>query len=870
MSEFPNYEAKWQQRWKQRDRTTTGDPYYLLSMFPYPSGKLHFGHALPYTLTDSMARYQRMRGRAVMNPMGWDAFGLPAENAAIERNIHPRISTMENIDTMRAQMDAFGYDFDWEREVFTCREDYYKWTQWIFTKMLDKGVAYRKNARINWCPHDKTVLANEQVETHIKDGEEYSACFRCGTKVEPRDINAWFLRITDYADRLLDGLDKLGDDWPERVTSQQRYWIGRSEGVEIAFSTTIGDATHALPVFTTRADTVFGVTFVALAVEHPLVATILKHADDATAKRLHEFIAEVESLSEIERSAGNDKQGVDTGFKVVNPLNGEESPLYLANYVLMYGTGAVMAVPAHDERDHQFAQDFKMPIKQVIEPSDGGEIDLSNEAFTGRGVLVNSGDYTGMTSDDAIAKIAADLEAQDKGGTKVNYKLRDWGVSRQRYWGCPIPVIHCEDCGIVPVPESDLPVKLPEDVDFLPTGQSPLTLHPDFQRTTCPKCGREDAKRDTDTMDTFVDSSWYFLRYTDPNNAQAIFDEAKVKEWAPVDMYIGGREHAILHLIYARFFTHFLHDIGLIDFEEPFTKMYAHGLIQGESMRVINANMTRYVDRKELDELVASGEAKESDVTRRIEKMSKSKKNGADVTALVDEYGADAVRLTILFLGPGDADSVWDPNGIKGPSGFLKRWFDTTMQYRDIVEGVGGTEGVEFGKEAKVLRASVHGLIDKVTNEFEGRYAFNTAIAKGMELVNDVRQFVKDRNVTKDSDDVGDRAALAEALRTLVTVLAPFAPHTGEELWEALGGTGSVFEQHWPEADSTAMQLDTIEIPVTVNGKVRATITVGRDADKASLEASALADENVKRAIGDNPVRKVIAVPGRIVNVVAK
>ncbi len=885
---FPDFEAKWQQRWQQQRKAassaTTAKPadnFYLLSMFPYPSGKLHFGHALPYTVTDAMARYLRMRGKNVLNPMGWDAFGLPAENAAVEavrrgqKNVTPAKLTNESINYMRKQMDSFGYSFDWDRELYTCREDYYKWTQWIFLQMLKHDVAYRKHARVNWCPDCKTTLANEQVETHVKNGEEYQACFRCGSPVQPREIPAWFLRITKYADRLLEGIDSLGEQWPERVTSQQKFWIGRSEGVEIDFTAKLTDAQHKLTVFTTRADTAFGVTFVALAPEHPLVQKIIEQSDEKAARRLREFVKEVLMMPEQDRAGDAEKEGIKTAFKAINPLNGEEVPIFVANYVLMYGTGAVMAVPAHDERDHEFAGEYKLPRKQVIEPAnDEDEIDIDDTAYTAHGHLINSGPYDGLTTDDAIKRIAADLAAKKAGGTKVNYKIRDWGISRQRYWGCPIPVIHCTDCGIVPVPEADLPVKLPDDIDFLPTGQSPLTLHPDFQRTKCPQCGRDDAKRDTDTMDTFVDSSWYFLRYTDPRNAQAIFDKAKLHHWAPVDLYIGGREHAILHLIYARFFTLFLHDLGLCEFREPFKRMYAHGLIQGESRRVVTDDMDRYVTEDELATLMKAGKVSTDQVYRRIEKMSKSKLNGADPTELAAEYGADALRLTILFLGPVDADSVWDSNGIKGPYNFLRRWHDTVLSMAPLVEGLPPMQGAH-NAAAKRLRHGTHTLIDRATTEFEGRWAYNTVIARGMELVNEIRAFVtaeKLEGQVKGPDDptLGSRHALAEAFNILCRTLAPFAPHTAEELWEALGNSTSVLSASWPQVDRAAMQLDEIELPVQVNGKVRGTITLPREADKPTMEKLALENDNVKKFVDGKAIQKLIVVPGKIINIVAK
>jgi leucyl-tRNA synthetase len=873
---FPDYEAKWQKFWDTRKQAPSSgtEPksdreFYVLSMFPYPSGKLHFGHALPYTLTDAMARYLRMRGYNVLNPTGWDAFGLPAENAAIKEKAHPAKFTYEHIEQMRAQKHAFGYSFDWDREVFTCRPDYYKWTQWIFLQMLEKGVAYRKKARVNWCTQCHTVLANEQVETVVKDGDEFQACFRCESRVIPKEIDAWFLRITDYADRLLEGLDRLGDKWPEKVATQQRYWIGRSEGVNIDFTAKLKEQ-HKLTVFTTRADTVFGVTYVALAPEHPLVEQIIAQSDEKQAKHLREFVKETLGMSEQDRAGDAEKEGVNTGFKAVNPLSGEEVPIFVANYVLMYGTGAVMAVPAHDERDHEFAGEYRLPVKQVIEAANDDQVDIKEEAYTAPGKLINSGKYSGMASAEAIKKIAADLKAAGHGNTKVNYKLRDWGISRQRYWGCPIPVVHCAVCGIVPVPESELPVKLPDDVDFLPTGQSPLTLHPDFQKTKCPKCGRGDARRDMDTMDTFVDSSWYYLRYTDAKNAEKIFDRAKAHHWAPVDLYIGGREHAILHLIYARFYCKFLNEIGLIDFDEPFSRLFAHGLIQGESIRVVNEHMNRYVSAEEFAKLKKEGKATDKDITRRIEKMSKSKKNGADPTELMAQYGADATRLAILFLGPADADSVWDPNGMKGPYGFLKRWHDTVLQYAPLVEDLGpAPAGTVYSQPAKVLRAGAHTLIDKVTGEFEGRYAFNTAIAAGMSLLNDIHSFARGFD-KPESMDAASRHALREAFEAMVQTLSPFVPHTAEELNQALGNESSVFDRPWPKADREAMKLDTIELPVQVNGKVRGTITLPSSADKATMEKLALENPNVQKFVEGKAIQKLIVVPGRIVNIVAK
>ncbi|MCC6575254.1 MAG: leucine--tRNA ligase [Planctomycetes bacterium] len=900
---FASFEVKWQERWalahaKEADKTIStrrGDrkKFYVLSMFPYPSGRLHFGHALPYTLVDSQARYKRMQGFDVMNPMGWDAFGLPAENAAIESNIHPAKLTFEHIDYMRSQMHRFGYAFDWEREVFTCKPDYYKWTQWLFLKMLEKGVAYRKKARVNWCPNDKTVLANEQVETIVKDGEEFQGCFRCGTKVEPREIDAWFLRITDYADRLLDGLAKLDKDWPELVVSQQRNWIGRSEGVNIDFQVelrpgsgssgpilpagnpTPPSAVEKMTVFTTRADTVFGVTYVAIAPEHPLVQKILNFTDPRTRKKIEDFCRETLSMTEMDRAMGEEKEGVHTGMVAVNPLNGERVPLFIANYVLMYGTGAVMAVPAHDERDHDFAKGYRLKMKQVIKPANADDkVDIAKAAYTAPGVLIDSGSYTGLTTDAAIKKIGADLNALHQGGPTVNYKLRDWGISRQRYWGCPIPVVHCAKCGIVPVPVEQLPVVLPDNVDFLPTGQSPLVLHADFNKTQCPKCKSMEARRDTDTMDTFVDSSWYFLRYTDAKNADKIFDKAKVKAWNPVDLYVGGREHAILHLIYARFFTKFIHDLGLIDHDEPFSKLFTHGLIQGESIRVINEHMNRYVTEAQLAELIKEGKASPGDVSRRVEKMSKSKLNGADPVELINQYGADTVRLYILFLGPAEQDSVWDPKGIVGAHRFLKRWHETVLASAPLVENLPQLPShPKWDAACSAMRHATHSLIEKATQEFEGRYAFNTAIAKCMELLNTIRNFVTSEKLEGkvsglDDKKLAARHCLMEALDIMARVLAPIAPHTAEEVHSALGHQVSVFDRPWPKADPAALVLDEVEIAVTINGKPRATIRVAKTADAKDLEAAARGNEAIQKLLEGKPVKKLIAVPGRIVNIV--
>jgi leucyl-tRNA synthetase len=867
-------EKKWQRYWDDRKLFEPGDdaavsdgrePYYALAMFPYPSGAAHIGHVRNYTLIDAVARYQRAKGRAVINPIGWDAFGLPAENAAIRTGIHPKISTFQHIDRMRTQFKQVGFAFDWSREVFTCREDYYRWTQWLFLKMLGmKGksgqpLAYRKASNVHWCPKDMTVLANEQVVTLTRDGKTYQGCFRCNTPVEQKLLEQWCFRITDYADELLDGLIELEGNWPSSVLAQ------------VAFKVSLGGKDEDLAVFTTRADTLFGVTFLAIAPEHPLMGRIV--AESKNAAEVRAFVDRIAALEAEDRQKTTVKEGVDTGIRARHPFTGEMVPVFVANYVLMYGTGAVMAVPAHDQRDFEFAQQKHLPIKRVIEPGTESGPDaetlnaalLNNEAaFTERGTLTASAEFSGLSSSAAITHIGAALAQKHLGGPTVNYRLRDWGLSRQRYWGCPIPVVHCPSCGMVPVPESQLPVRLPDDVAFMPTGKSPLDAHPAFAKTTCPKCSRADARRDTDTMDTFVDSSWYFLRYCDPNNTKHIADPALAKRWMPVDQYIGGSEHAILHLIYARFINRVLRDLGISPVGEPFRRLFTQGMIQKEAIRVKSEGY-RFISADELETGRKQGKYPESDIVRELRKMSKSQLNVVDPEYIVDKYGADTLRAYVMFIGPADSDAVWDDSALAGVAKFMRRWWDAQQALLPAATGGLGpvTEGA-CTKASKGLRRLSHLYIEKTAHEYSEGFTFNTCIAKAMELLNYIREHEAALTATP-----ADRFAAREALETMALCTAPIAPHICDELWNQLGHTGSCAEAAWPAFRPELTKLDEIEIAVQVNGKVRGTVTLSATASQDDVVAAARANPGVAKYLENVTVRKVIFVPGKICNIVA-
>ena len=788
------------------------ESYYCLSMFPYPSGKLHMGHVRNYTIGDVISRYQRMLGKNVLQPMGWDAFGLPAENAAIKNKVPPAKWTYENIDYMRGQLKRLGFGYDWSRELATCKPDYYRWEQWFFTRLMEKGIAYKKTAPVNWCPHDQTVLANEQVV----DG----CCWRCDTPVERRELSQWFLKITDYADQLLDDLDTV--DWPEQVKTMQRNWIGRSEGMEIEFEV---PGHEALSVYTTRPDTLYGATFMAIAAEHPLA---LKAAETNT--DIAKFVIDCKTTNTAEAALEKmEKRGIALDINAVNPVNGEPMPIWIANFVLMgYGTGAIMSVPAHDQRDWEFARKYNIEIKQVIAPLDaaaidGAEVDLKLGAFiTKEGVCCNSGELNGLDFKAAFDKIADQLEKQNKGKRQVNFRLRDWGVSRQRYWGTPIPIINCDDCGAVPVPEIDLPVVLPEDIEFEGIG-SPIKSMDSFKKTTCPSCGKP-AERETDTFDTFMESSWYYSRYACPGQDQAMLD-ARADYWAPVDYYIGGIEHAILHLLYARFYHKLMRDEGLINSDEPFKRLLTQGMVLKDGS-----------------------------------KMSKSKGNTVDPQALIDRFGADTVRLFIMFAAPPEQSLEWADAGVEGAHRFLKRLWAGIHEHTEHKVALTPMVSADLNEAQKAMRYKLHETIKKVSDDYGRRLTFNTAIAANMELLNTVVKFSDDSSIGHNIKQ--------EVYDNMVLMLSPIIPHLSHQLWKELGHEDIILDAVWPQLDETALVQDSIEMVIQVNGKLRAKIQISADADKASCESMAVGNEQVKKFIGDQPIRKVIVVPKKLVNIV--
>jgi leucyl-tRNA synthetase len=821
-------ERKWQEVWDREgtwEVPNPGEPgfdpsmpeSYVLEMLPYPSGEPHIGHLKNYSMGDALAHYRRRNGMRVLHPMGYDAFGLPAENHAIKTGEHPARSTDASIDEFRRQLRSWGVSIDWRREFGTHQPEYYRWTQWIFVKLFERGLAYRKRAPVKWCPKDQTVLANEQVI----DGR----CERCGTLVVVRQLEQWFFRITDYADRLLEDF-KLLESWPQRVITMQRNWIGRSEGAEVAFH--CEEPELDFPVFTTRPDTLFGATFFVLAPEHPDLDRLVAGTEHE--REVQQYVQEALSESVEERAeTDREKTGVFTGRYVVNPVNDERIPVWVSDYVLMeYGTGAVMGVPAHDERDFEFARTFALEIRRVVEPvDDAAPPDQAFVGHTGEERLVNSGPFTGMTSPEAIEAITQWLEERGKGRKAVNYRLRDWLVSRQRYWGAPIPVVYCDRDGIVPVPEDELPVRLPDIEDYAPRGKSPLAASEEFVNTTCPRCGGP-ARRETDTMDTFVDSSWYFLRYCDPHNDRAAWDRDVVDHWMPVDQYIGGVEHAILHLMYARFFTKALADMGLVGFLEPFANLFTQGMI-----------------------------------THQGAKMSKSKGNAISPSSYVERYGADTARCYILFLGPPAQDADWSDSGVGGVYRFLTRVWRLTEAVRPVDGAPESFDAAGLEGGALDLVRKSHWAIDKVTSDVE-RFQFNTAIAALMELVNDIY-----REVDALAGDESGARVLSFAAVTTASLLFPFAPHLASELFEALTG-GRVWEARWPRADERLLRSDTVTVVVQVNGKVRDSIEVAVDAAQEAVETAARQAPNVQRHLGDREVAKVVVVPGRLVNFVVR
>jgi len=827
------------------------EKFYCLSMLPYPSGRLHMGHVRNYTIGDVISRFQRMQGKNVLQPMGWDAFGLPAENAAIKHGVPPAQWTYENIDYMRNQLLRLGFAYDWRREVTTCRPEYYRWEQLMFTRLFRQGLVYRKSSVVNWDPVDQTVLANEQVV----DGRGW----RSGAPVERREIPQWFLKITAYTEELLDCLDRL-PGWPDAVKTMQRNWIGRSEGVEIAFDVPGHDP---VTVFTTRPDTLMGVTYMAVAPEHPLA-----EAAAASNPAVAEFVEECRRVQASEAVLETlEKKGMALGISARHPISEAEVPVYVANFVLAgYGTGAVMAVPAHDQRDWEFATRYGLPIVQVIEPVDAGQADISSGAFLDQGRLINSGDYDGLTSQQAFEQLAARFESEGRGGRKVNYRLRDWGVSRQRYWGCPIPMVHCADCGSVPVPESELPVLLPEDVKFMGV-QSPIKADPEWRKTSCPQCGGA-AERETDTFDTFVESSWYYARYCSPG-ADAIVDE-NANYWLPVDQYIGGIEHAVMHLLYFRFWHKLMRDNGLLRCDEPATNLLCQGMVLADSFYRDSAEEGRRwiapsevtIERDQTGEITrAVWDQDGGDVVHAGRTtMSKSKNNGVDPQSLVDRYGADTVRLFTMFAAPPEQSLEWSDEGVEGANRFLKRVWKAVRNHVDAGPASVPAAATEFDSDQAELRRRLHHCIAKVGDDMGRRYTFNTAIAAIMELMNSLARF--------DDESGTGRAVRQEALQAVVLMLSPIVPHVAQVMWQALGQSGLVVDAMWPEVDESALVQDEVEMVVQVCGKLRGRIRIAADATRETIEAAALAETNVQRFVAEKPIRKLIVVPGRLVNIV--
>ncbi|MDE0029906.1 MAG: leucine--tRNA ligase [Deltaproteobacteria bacterium] len=821
--EFWKIEEKWQGEWEREESFRVGEDsplpkYYLLEMFPYPSGRIHMGHVRNYSIGDVIARYKRMRGFNVLHPMGWDAFGLPAENAAIANKVHPARWTVENIDYMRSQLKKMGFSYDWRRELATCDADYYRWEQLFFLEMLKRGLAYKRSSAVNWCTGCETVLANEQVVDGV--------CWRCEQDVVMRELPQWFFRITDYADELLAACDDLSGGWPDKVLTMQRNWIGKSIGAEIRFP--LVDREGDLTVFTTRQDTIYGATFVSLAAEHPLALELAQGTPQQQAVR--EFAGHVKRMSHSRRDdADMEKEGIFTGSYCVNPFTEEKVPIYVANFVLMeYGTGAVMAVPAHDQRDFEFARKYDLPVRPVIHPA-GATLAAEDmtEAFVADGVMADSGPFSGLGSAEGRARIAAYLEERGWGKGTVRYRLRDWGISRQRYWGAPIPVVYCNACGMVPVPQDELPVRLPTNVEFTGAGASPLANLPEFHETACPTC-KGTARRETDTMDTFVESSWYFARYACPDEDRQPLDRERANYWMAVDQYVGGVEHAVLHLLYARFFTRVLRDMGWLAVDEPFSNLLTQGMVIKDGA-----------------------------------KMSKSKNNVVDPDQLIQRYGADTARLFTLFAAPPEKDLDWSDQGVEGAHRFLNRVWRFAMRHGERLTGVAADAGAEPASDGlKELRRRIHWTIKKVTDDVE-RFHFNTAIAAVMELHNAVNALS-----AEELEQDGNAALVKAVLETEVVLLAPFVPHVASELWQRLGHGESLADVAWPEHSEDALVQETRLIVVQVNGKLRGKISVPADAAREDVESAALADPKVAGFLDGRPVKRVIQVPGRLVNIV--
>ncbi len=852
-------EGKWQRIWETSGLFTVEEDarrkkYYLLEMFPYPSGKIHMGHVRNYTIGDVVARYKRMQGFNVLHPMGWDAFGMPAENAAIANNSHPATWTYDNISAMREQLKRLGFSYDWGREIATCRPEYYRWEQWLFLKMYEKGMAYRKEAFVNWCNTCQTVLANEQVESGL--------CWRCGMSVRQQKLSQWFFRITDYAEDLLMYCDRL-PGWPEKVLTMQKNWIGKSFGAEIHFPVEGSD--EVISVFTTRHDTVFGATFMCLAPEHPLVSKLCEGKPEE--KAVQDFVDRIalqdRSIRGIE---AYEKEGVFTGSYCLNPMTGRRMPVYSANFALMeYGTGAVMSVPAHDQRDLDFARKYDLPIVVVIQPQDETlDPESMTAAYSGDGLMANSVEFDGMGNRDAMEQIANTLEARGIGKRTISFRLRDWGISRQRYWGAPIPIIHCPRCGIVPVDESDLPIVLPEDADLLEGGKSPLPSLASFSQTRCPKCGADDARRETDTMDTFVESSWYFERYCSPRYTGGMFDRDAVAYWMPVDQYIGGVEHAVLHLLYSRYFTRVLNDFGLLESKEPFTRLLTQGMVCKETVSCPEHGFL-FPEQVEGDpENRHCNQCGQPATIGRVEKMSKSKKNVVDPNVLLGKYGADTTRLFCLFAAPPERDLEWSERGVDGGFRFLNRVWRLACGWMADISQAEPYSGppAPLADSLKALYRKTHETIQRVTRDIEDRFHFNTAISAVMELVNTLSSLDTTEN------DPRTPAVVRKAFESIILLLSPIVPHFSEELWESLGYSDSVFSTPWPTYRKDVLIKDDRLIVIQVNGKLRSRVTVPSDADEDAIKAAALADEKTKGFYVGKTIRKVIVVKDKLVNIV--
>jgi leucyl-tRNA synthetase len=849
-------ESRWQSYWeKQSLFKVSEDPskekYYLLEMFPYPSGKIHMGHVRNYTIGDVVSRYKRMCGKNVLHPMGWDAFGMPAENAAIENNTHPARWTYDNIKAMKVQLMKMGFSYDWDRELATCDPDYYRWEQLVFLKMYEKGLAYKRRTLVNWCEKCQTVLANEQVEN--------GCCWRhTDEEVAIKEMDSWFLKITAYADEILEHCDKL-PGWPKRVLTMQRNWIGKSYGAIIRFP--LVDSDEAIEVFTTRQDTIFGATFLCFAPEHPMVKEMVKGLPQE--KEVLQFIEHTLKMDSYMRTADfTAKEGVFAGRYCLNPVTDEEIPIFVANFVLSdYGTGAIMAVPTHDQRDFEFAKKYRLKLRVVIKPPDQ-DIDEESmtEAYVDEGILVNSGPFNGEHNLEALDNIAEYLQSKGKGHKTVNFRIRDWGISRQRYWGAPIPIIYCDTCGTVPVPEQDLPVILPLDLDMSQGGGSPLPFEPSFYETTCPTC-KEKARRETDTMDTFVESSWYFDRYSCPDYSDGPLDEKRVDYWMPVDQYIGGIEHAILHLLYSRFYTRVLRDLGYLKVSEPFTNLLTQGMVCKETEECPEHG---YLYPHEVKEGSCAYCNTKVSIGNTV-KMSKSKKNVVDPEDLIGQYGADTVRMFCLFASPPEKDLEWSDQGVEGSYRFLNRLWRLIVDHLDNLTRVSTYEGVGLlSPQLKALNRKTHQTIKKVTSDIEDRFHFNTAIAAVMELVNEINQFLNNEG---EKDDIA-WSMVREAAEAAVILLSPVVPHISEELWHLLGHDQSLLTIPWPNYREEALEVEKRLVVLQVNGKVRSRIEVPASSTEKEIEAEALADERVQRFIKEKPIKKVIVVQKKLVNVV--